>query len=40
MFTSIRKGLKDMDEESKDMLIEVLKRLVDAAKNNILNSND
>ena len=40
MFTSIRKCLKDMDEETKDMLIEVLKRFVDAAKNNILNSND
>ena len=40
MFVSVRKGLKDMDEESKKMLIEVLKRLVDATKVSILNSND
>ena len=40
MFTSVRKVLKDMDNETKDMLLEVIKRFVEATKNNILNSND
>ena len=38
MFTSIRKCLKDMDEETKDMLIEVLKNdeITDKLINNML----
>ena len=40
MYSTIRKGLKDLDEETREMVVEVFKKLVYYEKLNLLNSDE
>ena len=40
MINALRKGLNNIDKDSKDMIIDVLKKLIEQKKLNILNSNE
>ena len=40
MYSAIRRGLKDLDDEAREMIVTVFKKLVYYEKLNLLNSNE